>query len=425
MIKDLPELIEAGVISEDTAGKITAYYRDKKASSSNRLFIVFGILGSLLVGTGIILMLAHNWDNFSRWQKTLFAFIPLLAGQIWCGFSLFSDRLKGNVTWRESSATFLFFAVGACIALIGQIYNLTGSTESYLLSWMLLSLPLAYIMPSSTVSLLYLIGITAYGVNADYWYRSVMHQYLYWLLLLFLLPAYYRHLTQKKDSNFTLFHHWGIALSLVIMLGSLYKENHQWILTAVTYACLFGVYGLVGKTSYFQEKKWIFNSYAIIGLPGMLTWCFIGGYKDFWGSVEDALVIDQSPMWIPLVILLLISGYLFYKIISSDWQKLQLLDFGGIVFGIAAFSCAVNPAVSATLINIYLLATGVQLVIRGAKKENLALLNLGLVIVALLIAMRFFDIDMTFALRGLLFVLLGGGFFMANYWMLKNKKRHE
>lgn len=424
MIKDLPELIEAGVISEETAGKITAYYRDKKATTSNRLFIVFGILGSMLVGTGIILMLAHNWDNFSRWQKTILAFIPLLAGQILCGYATFSDRLKGNITWRESSATFLFFAVGACTALISQIYHITGSMESYLLSWMLLSLPLAYIMPSSAVSLLYIIGITAYGTNADYWSRSEMPHYLYWLLLMFLLPSYYRHLTQKRDSNFTLFHHWGIALSVAIMLGALHHDN-EWKLTAVAYAALFGMYYLVGNIDYFQDQKRVFNSYSVIGLLGMLTMYFMGGYKDFWGSEQQAPLLENSTMWIPVVILMVISVYLLYQIKALARPNMHFLDFGWLVFALAAFLSVINPVLSAAVINIYLLAAGIQLVIQGVRKENLALLNLGLIIVALLITMRFFDIDMTFALRGLLFVLLGGGFFMANYWMLKNKKRHE
>lgn len=60
MIKDIPELVKAEVISEETADKIRDFYRNKRGQSTNRLFIVFGILGGILVGLGIILIIAHN-----------------------------------------------------------------------------------------------------------------------------------------------------------------------------------------------------------------------------------------------------------------------------------------------------------------------------------------------------------------------------
>ena len=56
MIKDIPELVKAEVISEETADKIRNFYRNIRGQSTNRLFIVFGILG----GLGIILIIAHN-----------------------------------------------------------------------------------------------------------------------------------------------------------------------------------------------------------------------------------------------------------------------------------------------------------------------------------------------------------------------------
>ena len=112
---DLPELVKAGVISEDTAAAIASYYNNKKEPSTNKLFVVFGILGAILVGLGIILIIAHNWDDLSRSLKTVFAFLPLLIGQLLCAFAFL--KKPGNVAWRESSSVFLFFAVGAYTTL--------------------------------------------------------------------------------------------------------------------------------------------------------------------------------------------------------------------------------------------------------------------------------------------------------------------
>ena len=113
LLKDIQDLVNAEVISNEVADNIRDYYLKKGSLSKNRLFIVFGILGAILIGLGIILIIAHNWDELSRLTKTIFAFVPLLIGQILCGYVLF--KKWDNIAWRESSSAFLFFSVGACI----------------------------------------------------------------------------------------------------------------------------------------------------------------------------------------------------------------------------------------------------------------------------------------------------------------------
>src|SRR5690554_5546108 len=156
--KDIPELLKAGIISPETAEKIKQFYNSKESSSANRLLLVFGILGALLVGLGIILVIAHNWDELTRTTKSIFAFLPLLTAQIACAFVL--GKKYDNVVWRESATTFLVLALGACISLISQIYHIPGNLSSFLLVWMLLVLPLLYVMQSATAALLYIVGIT-------------------------------------------------------------------------------------------------------------------------------------------------------------------------------------------------------------------------------------------------------------------------
>ncbi|MEI7726689.1 MAG: GDYXXLXY domain-containing protein [Bacteroidota bacterium] len=119
--RDLSDLIKAEVITQETADKIRVYYNNKGGSSANRLFIVFGILGAILTWLGITLIIAHNWDDLSRGTKTIFAFVPLLAAQVVCGYTLM--KRQSSIAWQESSSAFLFFAVGASIALVSQIYN--------------------------------------------------------------------------------------------------------------------------------------------------------------------------------------------------------------------------------------------------------------------------------------------------------------
>ena len=131
IIKEIPELLQAGVISESTAIKIEEYYRSKKTPVSNNFFLVSGILGAILVGLGVILILAHNWDTLSRELKLFFAFLPLVSAQALCGYALLKKR--DSDAWREVAATLLFFGVAASIALVSQIYNIPGDLNDFCL----------------------------------------------------------------------------------------------------------------------------------------------------------------------------------------------------------------------------------------------------------------------------------------------------
>lgn len=86
LIKDIQELINANVITPQTGEDILAYYKGKAGNSQNRLFAVFGIMGAMLVGLGIILIIAHNWDELPRTIKTTFAFVPVIIGQLMGGY---------------------------------------------------------------------------------------------------------------------------------------------------------------------------------------------------------------------------------------------------------------------------------------------------------------------------------------------------
>ncbi|WKN43562.1 DUF2157 domain-containing protein [Tunicatimonas pelagia] len=232
--KDLQELREAEVISADTEAQIRQYYRRKSDASGNRLFVVFGILGAILVGLGIILIIAHNWDVFPRSVKTIFAFLPLLVGQ---GIGVFTLLKRNNRTaWREGGAVSLFFAIGGSISLVSQIYNIPGNLSSFLFTWMLLALPLVYLLRSSVTSLLYIIGSTYYAVQMSYWSYITPPAYLYWLLLLLIVPYYYRLHRANPDSNYTYFHDLLLPLSVIICLGTV--ANGYGILLFVAYISL-------------------------------------------------------------------------------------------------------------------------------------------------------------------------------------------
>ena len=421
ILNALPELVREGLLSDDSAQKINAYYKQKEQQQPQRMNVVFGIIGSALIGLGIILIVAHNWDNFSRQVKIIFSFLPLIVGQIFFGYSLI--KKQNNRTWKESSATFLFFTVGASIALVAQVYNIPGGTGSFLFTWMLLCVPLIYIMPSSMVSLLYLAGITAYGVEDGYGYRSE-DSYHYWWLILLAIPHYLWLILKKPDSNFTFFHHWVLPISLTISLGTLAGSKEQYMTLA--YISMFGAFYLLGNSKWFSFKRIISNGYLIIGSLGTISILLVLSFKWFWTGLEGD---HSSRSMSELLAIIIPSAFavflLFLQLNNRGEQPINPMGFIFILFMGIFFIGLPAPFMGAILMNLLVLAAAIFTMQRGLALNHLGILNYGLLIIAVLVICRFFDTNISFVIRGLLFVAVGASFFFANSQLMKKRKQHE
>lgn len=423
--KEVNELVTADIISQDIANNIQNYYRNKRSNSGTRLFVVFGILGGCLIGLGIILILAHNWDELSRSIKTIFAFSPLLAGQFICAYTLI--KKSESIAWRESSAAFLFFAVGAAISLVSQIYNIPGNLSSFFMTWMLLCLPLIYLMRSSIVSLLYIAGITVYVCEMCYWPSTPTESYYYWMLLLLALPHYYTLYKKNPGSNFFIFHNWILPLSVVISLGTIAADNSS--LMYIAYFSLFAVLYLIGYTPMMNGQSIKNNGYLVLGYMGTLILLLVLSFGWFWKDLLVAVFtykdVITSPELITVVIIFsLAAALLFAQQKNKSFIKNHPVSIVFLAF-IVTFLVGLYSEVSVLLINLIVVFIGIWTIWEGAKDNKLGILNLGLIIIMSLVACRFFDEDLSFVIRGVLFVLAGIAFFATNYWMLKKRKTIE
>ena len=423
--KEIPELIKAGIISEDVANNIKEYYKNKEGKSSNRLFVVFGVLGAILVGLGIILIIAHNWDELSRTSKTILSFIPLVVGQLLVGYTLL--KKQNSIAWRESSTAFLFFAVGASISLISQVYNISGNLSSFLLTWMLLIIPLVYVMRSSIASLLYIAGISYYVVEAGYSFHHSVNFNYYWILLFLILPFYYLLYKHKPKSNSMTFHNWLLPLSLLLALGTLSNKNEEFMFVA--YISLLGVFYLLGNTKFFAKQKLINNSFKIIGSLGTIGILLTLSFDWFWQDLRNndfifEKIIQSSEFIVSLILIILAGVLLFYQIKGKSIKEIKPISLIFLLFVVIYF-VGTQYFIAPIIINIIIFVVGILTMREGAEQNHLGILNYGLLIITALIFCRFFDVDLSFILRGMLFIFVGVGFFVANYMMLKRRKNDK
>lgn len=426
-LKELPELVEAQVLSAETAENIRAYYHLKKDQSENRLFLAFGILGALISGLGIILIIAHNWDDFALQTKTLLAFVPLLLGQLACAFALF--KRAENQNWREGAATFLFLAIGATISLISQVYHIPGNLSGFLLTWILLGLPLIYLMQSGMVSLLYIAGITWYATQTGYWTYGSSSAWPYWPLLVAALPFYILLSRRKKQSNFLIFHNWLLPISVIIALGTVAKSTEEFMYIA--YLSLFGLFYQLGNAAFFEtpnEKQNLKdNGFLTLGLAGTLIALLMLSFESFWLLLSRQRYLFPQLFTTPefisaLLLTLLAATFLFRKIRAAGLAQIPLTEVVFLVFPVTFAIGYFVPVAGQIIINLLVLLLGITTIRRGNRLNHLGILNFGLLLIAALVACRFFDTNLSFVIRGMLFLLVGAGFFMANYYTLKNRK---
>jgi len=423
ILKALPELIEAGILSKDKASEISQYYHQKSGRSVSRLIIIFGILGAILVGMGIILIIAHNWDELSRSTKTFFAFLPLVIGQLICVYVILK-KLK-SIAWREGATAFLYFAIGASISLVSQIYNIPGDLSSFMLTWMVLSLPVVYLMKSSITSMLVIIGITYFACQTSYWSGPNKTSYEYWLVLAALLPHYYILYKNKPNSNFLILINWLLPLSIVICLGTLADKAEE--LMFIAYFSLFGLLYIIGNSPAFIDKPIRNNSYLMMGSVGTIIMLLMLSFDWFWMDMQNEKFefFSSQEFYIAMIVMLSALVTLGFRIKQYSLNSTQLMDY---VFGIFVIIFIIgvnNSLIPIILINLLILIIGLLVVKKGADRDHLGILNYGLLIITALVICRFFDTNISFVIRGLLFVGVGVGFFAANYMIIKKRKAHE
>jgi len=415
---DIKELVKEQVISQELALKIESYYQSKQIDSPNRLFTVFAVLGSTLVGLGVILILAHNWDDFSRAIKTTFAFLPLIIGQLFVGYSILNDK---STTWKEASGVFLFFAVGSSIALVSQIYNILGDLSSYLLIWTLLCLPLIYLLKSNALSILHIIFATYYTVEYGYFYNSIGTPWLYILLIAAILPYYNSLLKQSATANITSVFNWLMPLSAVIVLGAFVESNGAF--GYLMYISLFGLFYNLGKLPYFNNQKLRRNGYLILGSLGTIYMLLLASFEWLWKDVLFYTIsFNSQELYIYIILFISALAVLMYSKIKNWLKRINLFQYVFIIFSIVFFIGLSSDIIPVILINLLILALGIMAIKIGADKLHFGILNYGLLIISILIVCRFFDTNISFVLRGLLFVMVGVGFFLTNYMMLKKQK---
>jgi hypothetical protein len=423
LYSQLPDLVRDGLIPPESIARFHQRYGDIEQSGRSRAIVLFGVLGAALIGGGVILLLAHNWDDLSRSTRTALSFAPLLIGQALCGWTL--GRRADSVAWREGAGTFLTLAIGSSIALVAQTYHLAGSFEDFLLSWALLALPVAYLMRATLPALLYLIAIAAW---AGMTYPSVLlgfntfftRSLSYWGLLALALPWWFLQIKKGRYRAPVALFGWVLALTMPLgyfLTLERFSVSDFW---PVWHSALWTALFLAGKkwwgdaVSAGQRPLLTIGALGAVGLSLALT------FEDVWKIHETS----QGPgAGLLIAIAFLVASLALWgdSLRREALSAASLLGALPLVAGAAYGLAKASPWAPVALMNLYVFSLGVGVLSAGVRSRGLGTMNAGMMILSALILCRFFDSDIGFVARGVGFILIGAGFLTANLVMLRKR----
>ena len=419
---ELPELVGRNILSPEAADRLREYYggfgkEGKRTLAAN----AFSILAALLIGSGIILLLAHNWDELSREIRAVISFVPLVAAQALAGWGIW--RGKESRGWKEGISIFLMLAMGSSLALISQTYHLSNDPDTFTLTWMLLSIPLVYLVGGGAIIPLYLIGITVWTGMAR---SSGGHPTFFWLLIALTLP-YIVAVSRKEPYRtgpvllracFTIFLIIGTAIILADILGK------YWVLI---FSSMFAIAYLVGRIWFDDAPPRVaLQPLRSIGGAGVLVVALWASFRGSWEAIgrRPGLLFFTINHEVLLTLVLLIGsfGLLIICLVRFKGSGV-LLGAMPLVALIGTFAARSGGAIGINIVlfTAYVFILGLANLLAGIKERSVGLINLGMVILCLLIVIRFFDSDLSFTVRGVAFIAVGIGFLLTNVLLLRKK----
>lgn len=432
--EQLPGWVAQGVVTPAQADVIRKLYPEAKATLPWGMILFSGI-GAVVIGLGVILLLAYNWHAIPKFGKLGLVFGALVAAHT-AGQWLFQ-----RADWRrqlgESLSLLGTMLFGAGIWLVAQVYHIDEHYPNGFLLWSVGALALAWAMPSVAQGVVSAVTLVVWGCTESFGFHAPIH----WAPLL--LAVSIGGLAWKERSRFL----------LVVVLAGFYFlllanagtwRSHIAFPTALNLSVL-----LVALALFARQSKRFPRSAAVLtffGWTGFLVVIFILTFTEAMGEAlrwHAEMVADKQ--WLPLAgygwlpLALALAAWVW--VVVARWQKraefvalsaeLWLLPLTAIFCQVMAVAMASTdygkPNESdmfiTGVINLIFLAIAAMWMARGCREGELKRVILGSLLLVALVFARYFDLFESLAARGLVFLIIGGVLFAEGFYYRRARQR--
>ena len=128
--RDISRWREAGLIDAETA-RALSLDAERNSGGSVSFGSVLAMMAAALFAAAVLIFVAANWEEFPRLARVAMLFSLILAGYAGgAALKLSGREAAGEGAWLVAAAGF-----GASIALIAQIYHMSGDEAEAVLVW--------------------------------------------------------------------------------------------------------------------------------------------------------------------------------------------------------------------------------------------------------------------------------------------------
>ncbi|MBI3986794.1 MAG: DUF2157 domain-containing protein [Lentisphaerae bacterium] len=421
--QELPEWVKDGLVSVSQAGAIRARYAEKESGGTWGTALFSGI-GGVIIGLGVILLFAYNWQAVPKfWKMAIILGGLALTHAVGIQLFLRSDRFRGLGEAIGLMGTMFF---GAGIWLVAQIYNIDEHFPNAFLIWSAGALLMAWALPSVLQAVLAAILIAVWcGAESIAFDTSMTAGPL--LVTAGLLPLAYTRRSRLLLLTIIL----SFGVSLVCVLGA---ARHG---SDLIFSALLSVAGLLiaGGALMRQERRFP-ESAPLLATLGWIFF-FIALYiLTFPDATRELLRIRRTEIpagasiWWGATVGLCLAAWLALGIQKFARGRADL-PFHALLIPLTVLLTLIYSFAggghyhweAAAPFNLVFLALTVTFMARGCRDGRLAPTVTGSLLLLALMLSRYFDLLENLLARGAVFILVGGLIFAQGILYTRARKR--
>jgi len=430
LAEQLPAWEREGIVTTDGARKLRERYAEEPQGGLAQM--VVGAVGALLIGTGLIAVLAFNWDDFPRWVRLVLALGPLAVTQAVSWWVL--GRGESAKPWqREAAALVQTLAVGAAMALVSQIYNLPGKWTDLVFWWCVVSVPLAWVLRSQAVAIAYLLGIALWTVTqafeqANYSGAIGITDVRLWfpVLLAGILPLWPGPELRDRPAPgsrlvlaaSTLIGLLAVAACATVRPAHMFPSfsGFPWLAMLSAAAVLLFPLDRGGIAEPLSRKPQVLLGGGVLVVMALI-FTFEDPARDLVKGVGFALPLGWC--WL---LLLVVAGFAILAFRQGRFAVLAVAALSLVPVVAAPLSADDTSGWPVAITySLVLLATAIALIaLEFLGRQGAA--RIGAALIALLVILRMADADVSLLIKGLAFIVIGSGFLAFNAYITRRRR---
>lgn len=430
LLKQADLWVKDGLISEEQRIHILERYPVESHTDWSKNLVA--IIGALLIGVGIISLVAYNWNEITKPLKIFLGFIPLIGSILFVGWTV----LKSKTPLLETSIIALGLSIMIALAISSQVFQLQGNIKQFILLCLVLWAPALLLSRSLagalfTAALVFILSLSFVFTSIESIYLDNTALFLFFASLLpFVVGLLRAFVDGKLDPALIWVGGLAFVFSNVLFFQDFFFRDGILVLTLLGMGSVFSLAGNIGKLKSREIWKGSMGHFSIMGGVLSLTILPFLTYADMWKSFISEPILQQyythSELWFLLFITVSLCS-LFFGIIEilKRGEIKPFLFLSPIVcilmpLGSALKDWDINFTAITVIANLFTLALGVFWLLDKATRKFRVMG--GSILILILLNLRFFEADFPLFIKGTAF-LISGILFVLLYKLRFNTKR--